>query len=142
MAKTINPSSREVYVLGAFDCGCEYESSFGSVELIRCSNQKEVEDIKKMMLHHSSEYQCNFRGALVLLVFEGKFSFKQGGSVKSYKSFVRTWKARGREGRKMTSDLRQMDKLWDRKWNWMERVRKRDEKIKVQEDLNTGVGVT
>lgn len=139
----MNPSSREIYVIGVFDCGCNYESSFSSVEIVRCSNTAEINNIKKKMNKHASEYQCEFRHALCLMVFEGKFiSLKFGYGVKSYKGYIRTWNRRNKEGNKMARELRKIDTLFTRKGKWMNRYDIYKNKIAIQEDANTGCGST
>jgi hypothetical protein len=138
----MNPSSREIYVVGVFDCGCNYEAGFGSVEIVRCSNMSELNDIKQKMNKHSSEFQCHFRHALCLLVFEGKLKFKfKGYGAKSYKGYIRTWNARNKDGRKMGKEIVTFNKQFDRICAWLERHRKYKEKIILQEDANTGCGL-
>jgi hypothetical protein len=137
----MNPSSREIYIVGVFDCGCNYDACFSSVEIVRCSNTAELDDIKRRMNKHSSEYQCEFRHALSLLVFEGKLKSKFKG-VRNYKGYIRAWNARNKDGRKTTKELKQLDNLWDRKWKWMQREKIDRDKVIAQENINTGVGTT
>jgi hypothetical protein len=139
----MNPSSREIYVVGVFDCGCNYESSFGSVDIVRCYNQKQLGDVKKKMNKHSCDYQCNFRHALCLLVFEGKLKFKfKGYPVHSYKAFLKLWLSRNKDGKKMTREMNSYNKKFERICAWEERRRKYQEKITLQEDVNTGCGLS
>lgn len=146
MVKIMNLSSREIYIVGAFDCGCNYEAGFGSVEIVRCSNTSELNDIKKRMNKHSADYQCDFRHALCLLVFEGKAKFLKGCRIVSYKGYVRTWNARNNDGRKKAREMEKFDTVFNRQCKWMQREKVHQDKITAQEiaqeTANTGCGVT
>jgi hypothetical protein len=139
----MNPSSREIYVIGIFDCGCKYDSGFSSLEIVMCSNTAELDDIKERMSKHSSEYQCSFKEAMYILIFEGQFKSKSKGcGVKSYNGYIRTWNVRDKEGRKTRKDFKEYNSLFDRRVKWMQREANNREKITAQEDANTGCGLS
>lgn len=79
------------------------------------------------MSKHASEYQCEFRGALCLLVFEGKLRPKFKGykvKVRSYNGFIRTWNFRNKDGSRMKNELKQLDTVFTRQCKWMDGTRK------------------
>ena len=69
------------YVLGVFDCGCSYESSFGSLDIVECNTKIEVNKIIKKMNNHSANYQCEGAPAMYTIVFEG--TIKEKDNIKS-----------------------------------------------------------
>jgi hypothetical protein len=140
----LNPSSREIYVIGIFDCGCKYDAGFSSLEIVKCTNNLELEDIKQKMNKHSIEYQCDFNQAMYILVVEGKLKFepKKGFGIKGYNRYVKAWKFRDKEGRKTNKDISKFNAVFDRRVKWMQRESVNRDKITAQEDANTGCGLS
>jgi len=140
----MNPSSREIYVIGIFDCGCTYDASFSSLEIVKCTSSLELKDIKLKMNKHSAEYQCNFKQAMYILIVEGQLKFKpmKGFGIKGYKSYIKAWTFRDKDGRKLTKELRSYNSVFDRRVKWMQRESVNRAKITAQEDANTGCGLS
>lgn len=127
----------EIYIVGIFDCGCSYESSFGSVEVVRCSSQSEVLDIKQKMGIHSVGYQCHEREAVSITIFEGKIQWSDLGKedsaksredsesgIYSYQNYIKLWNLRSKENAKFSRE----QKKWNKKFE--EEVAKEEEKFK------------
>jgi len=140
----MNPSSREIYVIGIFDCGCYYDAGFSSLEIVKCNNNIELQDIKQKMNKHSAEYQCNFKQAMYILVVEGQLKFKpmKGFGIKGYNRYIKAWKFRDKEGRKSSKEMKDYNSVFDRRVKWMQRESVNREKITAQEDANTGCGLS
>jgi hypothetical protein len=108
------------YIIGVFDCGCEYDASFGSLEIVECKTKVEGQDIIRRMNRHSANYQCHGREAMYTLVFDGKIEEMTNIITKpksieeknlfNYKSYCNAWEKQGKENRKMEREMRKAEK--------------------------------
>ena len=86
------------YVVGVFDCGCNYEAGLSSVEVVSCENVRQVKSVKKKFEKHSANHQCDKRGAQTLLIFETfrtAYTYRETnrvGHFYQYKDFITLWR--------------------------------------------------
>ena len=84
------------YVIAIFECGCDYESSYSSTEMVECNSLKEVDDVKDKYDVHSIDYQCTPFGCSGLIVIDGlvdnpNVMVSEGIGRYPYREFVKAW---------------------------------------------------
>lgn len=58
----------KMFVIGIFECGCEYEANLSSIEIIECQTMPQVEEVMKRMQKYSLESQCHPKGAEEIII--------------------------------------------------------------------------
>ena len=115
----------EIYVIGIFECGCSYEANLSSIEVVKCSNPSETNDIKQKMGIHSVGYQCHEKEASSILIFEGKLQWSDLGKedsttedsesgIYSYQNYIKLWDSRTKENAKSFRELKRFERKLER----------------------------
>jgi len=105
-----------MYIIGVFECGCSCEANYSGTEIVRCSNEREANNIVALMKKHSEGFQCKGASASSIIIINETHGLKfilKDKDTKYWNSpdkYIKCWKIRHAETIKSQKRMTALEK--------------------------------